>query len=145
MGSYDNYSKIRDSKGLNDSKVAQLSGVSKSTISEWKKGKIQPKVDKIERISKILGVTVDAIMRNQFDTEEFYGNVKAFVESASNVRPVRSTISFDFDDLKLLANIKADPNRAGLFAWLAAAPGEDVLLVLNIVKRLGEGGDTNED
>ena len=136
MGSYDNYSRIRDSKGLNDSKVAQLSGVSKSTISEWKKGKIHPKVDKIERIAQVLGVQAEAISGKSFGAIDFYDTVGTFIRETNKNRVDRTNISFDLDDFKLFANIKADSSKSKVFAWLSTAPDEDVSLILSLIQRL---------
>ncbi len=47
---YDEYCKKRDAKDLTDNAVAQLSGVSKSTISLWKNGKISPSKKTIKRL-----------------------------------------------------------------------------------------------
>lgn len=62
---YERYAKRRDELGLTDYKVAQLSGVMTSTLSEWKKhyeskGKsgYQPKLDKISSIAKALDMNV---------------------------------------------------------------------------------------
>lgn len=54
---YARYCKIRDSKGLKDSDVARLSGVTKSTFSDWKAGRYEPKDEKLEKIAKVLGTT----------------------------------------------------------------------------------------
>lgn len=53
---YEEYAKIRDKKGLSDYKVAQAIGIGRSTFSEWKKGKYQPKIEKINAIKEFLGI-----------------------------------------------------------------------------------------
>lgn len=53
---YEEYSKIRDSKNLSDYKVAQATGIGRATFSEWKNGKYQPKIEKINAIKKYLGI-----------------------------------------------------------------------------------------
>lgn len=62
---YEIYAKRRDELGLTDYKVAQMSGVLTSTLSEWKKhhetdGKAgyQPKLEKIAAIAKVLDMEV---------------------------------------------------------------------------------------
>jgi transcriptional regulator with XRE-family HTH domain len=62
---YEKYAKRRDELGLTDYKVAQMSGVLTSTLSEWKKhyetdGKsgYQPKLKKISAIASVLGMSV---------------------------------------------------------------------------------------
>lgn len=57
--SYKIYSKIRDKMGYKDSYVATGSGVTKSTFSDWKAGRYQPKNDKLQKIASFLGVSVE--------------------------------------------------------------------------------------
>ena len=60
---YENYERIRDSKGMTDAQVANASGVAPATLSEWKKTLYSdnpndkgytPKIDKLLAISKAL-------------------------------------------------------------------------------------------
>lgn len=53
---YEEYAKIRDLKGLSDYKVSQLTGIGRATFSEWKNGKYQPKIEKINAIKECLGI-----------------------------------------------------------------------------------------
>lgn len=62
---YLNYAKIRDEKGLTDYKVSKATGISTSTLSEWKSGKTRPKVDKLIQIADLLGCTLDDIARGK--------------------------------------------------------------------------------
>lgn len=57
--SYEIYSKIRDKLGYKDSAVAIGSGITKSTFSDWKAGRYQPKDEKIQKIAAFLGVSVE--------------------------------------------------------------------------------------
>lgn len=57
MISYEHYSKIRDLKGLKDGKVAELAGIGRSTFSDWKSGRSNPKDEKLMKIAAALGVT----------------------------------------------------------------------------------------
>lgn len=59
MDKYERYCLIRDKKSLSDSDVAKLSGVGKSTFSDWKSERSAPKGDKMGKIAKGLGVTID--------------------------------------------------------------------------------------
>lgn len=62
---YENYCKIRDSKALKDSDVSKGAKVSKSTFSDWKSGRSFPGTDKILRISKFLGVSVEELLGSE--------------------------------------------------------------------------------
>lgn len=53
---YEYYAMLRDSKGLTDYKVSKLSGVGRSTLSDWKTGKHTPNFENITKIAKALEV-----------------------------------------------------------------------------------------
>ena len=45
--------------GFNDTQLADIAGVGKSTVSGWRSGKYSPKKDKLERIANHFGVSVE--------------------------------------------------------------------------------------
>lgn len=59
---YEEYAKIRDSKGLKDGQISKLTGITRSTISDWKHGRSEPKIDKLEKIAEALGVSLFTLM-----------------------------------------------------------------------------------
>ena len=73
---YENYAKIRDSKGLKDSDVAKGTGIRSSVFSDWKKGRYSLKYDKLQKIAEFLGVTTDQLTGVQTDVqrEGYYVN-----------------------------------------------------------------------
>ena len=58
---YDNYKKIRDQLGMKDSQVATLTGIPRSTFTDWKQGRSCPKIDKIKKIADALNTSPDFI------------------------------------------------------------------------------------
>ena len=56
---YERYVKLRDSKGIKDAEVAKQTGIGRSTFSDWKTGRSQPKQEKLEKIANYFGVSVD--------------------------------------------------------------------------------------
>lgn len=54
----DNLRKIAGDKKLTQSDIVKLSGLSKSSISDYFKGKSTPKPDAMKKIAQALGVTV---------------------------------------------------------------------------------------
>lgn len=65
MTRYEKYCKLRDSKNLKNANVAQATGIGKSTFSDWKSGRSEPKNDKLQKIADCLGVSI-----NYFTDEE---------------------------------------------------------------------------
>lgn len=59
---YEIYCQLRDAKGCKDAEVARCAGVAKSTLSDWKSGKSNPKQDKLAKIAKYFEVSVEYLM-----------------------------------------------------------------------------------
>lgn len=59
MQSYQKYSALRDRKEITDYQVAKDTGISKSTFSDWKAGRYQPKQDKLYLLSKYFDVPIE--------------------------------------------------------------------------------------
>ncbi len=56
---YERYAKLRDEDGVLDSHVANETGVDQPTLIAWRNGDYSPKVDKIMKIAKYFGVSLD--------------------------------------------------------------------------------------
>lgn len=56
---YEIYCKLRDAIGVKDADVAKATGVTKSTFSDWKSGRSNPKDEKLKKIAEYFGVTTD--------------------------------------------------------------------------------------
>lgn len=61
---YRKYAAFRDEKGLTDYQVAKLAGIERSTIYEWGRGTYTPKVDKIAKIARVLGVKITDLIED---------------------------------------------------------------------------------
>lgn len=59
---YKKYAILRDARGLNDNKVCKATGIASATISSWKNGRYTPKIDKLQKIAELLGVSVTDII-----------------------------------------------------------------------------------
>ncbi len=55
---YRKYEKLRNDKGVTDYEVSKQTKISTATLSEWKKGTYQPKIDKIMILADYFGVSV---------------------------------------------------------------------------------------
>lgn len=53
---YATYEAIRTERGMKDREVAIKAGLSPSTLSEWKTGKLTPNLESIQKIAKALEV-----------------------------------------------------------------------------------------
>ena len=48
---YKKYEKLRDENGLTDYRVSKDCGITKSTFSDWKNGRSNPKLEKLKAIA----------------------------------------------------------------------------------------------
>lgn len=62
---YNRYCKLRDEKGYKDADISRLTGISKPTLSDWKRGISSPKHDKLIKIAECLGVTIDYLITGE--------------------------------------------------------------------------------
>ena len=56
---YEKYCLLRDKKGVTDYRVAEETGITKSTFSDWKTGRSKPKFDKLLILAKYFDVPVE--------------------------------------------------------------------------------------
>lgn len=62
---YEIYQRLLDEKGLKNSDVSRGTGISNMTLSDWKRGKTKPKMDKMKLIADFLNVSVDYLMTGE--------------------------------------------------------------------------------
>ena len=59
---YTKYVELRDSANVKDFEVAKATGIPASTFSDWKKGKSKPKLEKLVKIARFFGVSVEVFI-----------------------------------------------------------------------------------
>lgn len=62
---YEIYYKLRTEKGCKDADVARETGITKSTFSDWKNGRSNPKQDKLQKIADFFGVSIEYLRTGQ--------------------------------------------------------------------------------
>ena len=50
---YEIYCELRDARGMKDADVARETGITKSTFSDWKNGRSNPKDTKLQKIADL--------------------------------------------------------------------------------------------
>lgn len=56
---YQKYVKLRNEKGVTDYRVSEDTGITKSTFTDWKNGRSQPKLDKLKVLADYFGVSIE--------------------------------------------------------------------------------------
>ena len=67
---YEIYCRLRDERGLKDADVVRETKITKSTFSDWKSGRSNPKQEKLQKIADFFGVTVDYLMTGKEKEEK---------------------------------------------------------------------------
>ena len=62
---YEVYCKLRDLKGVKDADVVRATGITKSTFSDWKSGRSEPKKEKLQKIADFFDVSLDYLMTGE--------------------------------------------------------------------------------
>ncbi|AKQ07449.1 transcriptional regulator [Bacillus phage Pavlov] len=61
--------KFRDKAGLSQTELADKLGVDKATINRYEKGTRQPSVEMLYKISKVLNVSIDNLIKGVKENE----------------------------------------------------------------------------
>ena len=56
---YAKYVELRDKKGVNDASVSDATGIPRSTFTDWKNGRSNPKFEKLLKIAAYFEVSVE--------------------------------------------------------------------------------------
>lgn len=72
----DKISKLRKQNGMSQEDLAEKLNVSRQAISRWEKGSAMPDANNILQISKLLGVTTDYLLNDDFTSDNDLPQVK---------------------------------------------------------------------
>lgn len=61
---YAKYEELRNTKGIRDADVARATGISASTLTDWKNGVSKPKADKLYRIAQYFEVPMEVFLKD---------------------------------------------------------------------------------
>ena len=56
---YEKYIELRDKKGVTDYRVSEDTKITKSTFSDWKSGRSNPKIDKLKILADYFDVSIE--------------------------------------------------------------------------------------
>ena len=65
VASYEQYASLRDARSVTDYRVAEVSGVPKSTFSDWKSGRSRPKLEKLTKIADAIDASLTDLMEEE--------------------------------------------------------------------------------
>lgn len=62
---YEHYQRLLDEKGLKNADVSRATGISNMTLSDWKRGKSEPKTKNMQKIADFLGTTLSYLVTGE--------------------------------------------------------------------------------
>lgn len=120
---YEIFSKLLQKHGVTPYKVSKETGVSQSTLSDWKRGISKPKPDKLQKIADYFDVTLGYLM----GTED---------EEPNAIDKEKNPIVLDDEALELLEQLKTRPEMRTLFSVSKKASAEDIMKTVKIIETL---------
>jgi len=70
---YQNFRRLIENRNITPYRLAKDTGIAQSTLSDWKKGKSVPKLDKLIKIANYLNVPLEELLK---DGEENKCNIQ---------------------------------------------------------------------
>lgn len=64
--SYETYEELRNSSGLTDADVSEKANIARSTISEWKNGRSEPKFEIVLKLCGLFGVPIEKFVKEEY-------------------------------------------------------------------------------
>ena len=122
---YEVYCKLRDLRGVKDADVVRATGITKSTFSDWKSGRSEPKKEKLQKIADFFDVSLDYLMTG----EEKEGG---------------ETYYFNEETAKLAQEMFEDEDMRSLFDMKRNMPPERFKAHIEFMKNLYEHGKGND-
>lgn len=108
---YEIYCRLRDEKHYKDSDVSRATGITKSTFSDWKSGRSQPKKEKLQKIADFFDVSLDYLTTGKEPETKYYFNDETAQVAQEIFENKELRMLFDVqrdmdpDDLKALHNL----------------------------------------
>lgn len=120
---YEIFEQLLRKHNLSAYKVSKLTGVTQSTLSDWKRGRSTPKTDTLQKIADYFDVSVDYLMGRESD-------------EPNAIDKENNPIVLDDDALELLEELKERPEMRTLFSVSRKATKEDILKAVKIIEAL---------
>ena len=120
---YEIFEQLLRKYNLSAYKVSKMTGVTQSTLSDWKRGRSTPKTDTLQKIADHFDVSVDYLMGRESD-------------EPNAIDKENNPIVLDDDALELLEELKERPEMRTLFSVSKKATKEDILKAVKIIEAL---------
>ena len=120
---YERFEQLLQKRGVTPYKVSKETGVTQTSLSNWKSGRNTPSAKTLQKLADYFGVTVGYLM----GTEK---------EEPNATDKENNPIVLDDDALELLEELKERPEMRTLFSVSRKATKEDILKAVKIIEAL---------
>lgn len=105
---YEIFDKLLKEKGISAYKVSKETGVSTSTLSNWKNGEYVPKANKLQKIADYLDVSLEFLMTGKEDVNCLYTdeNAEIMIKITEEIRKDKKTAERFYRYLSLMSDSK---------------------------------------
>lgn len=120
---YDRFEHLLQLRGLTAYKVSKDTGITQTSLSNWKSGRSTPNAKNLQKLADYFDVSVGYLM----GTEELEPNA---------IDKEKNPIVLDDEALELLEELKTRPEMRTLFSVSKKATKEDILKAVKIIEAL---------
>lgn len=117
---YEIFERLLQKYGVSAYKVAKETGVTQSTLSDWKRGRSTPKTENMKKLADYFGVSIEYLMTGKDDSKETVLSPKDERDIAKDMESLRE---------KLMNNESGPASYEG-----EAIPEEDAELLLGQIE-----------
>ena len=125
MSTYEHFEKLCKMRGITPYQVSKNTGIATSTLSEWKQGKYEPKMEKLQKIADFFNVSVEFLTTGKVFSDSVYRELE-YPEYYYADKDSRDIANFLFEN----------PEYKTLFSAVRDIPPEDLKLVQDMIARL---------
>lgn len=119
---YEKFSKLLQDYGVSAYKVSKETGISQSVFSEWKRGKSQPKLDKLQKIADFFNVPITYFTENS--------------DEGIKIEAHNEPIYLDDETRDIIDELRTRPEMKILFSVSKNVTKEDIEATVEILKRM---------
>ena len=114
---YEIFEQLLQKYGLSAYKVSKETGITQSTLSDWKRGRSTPKTENMKKIADYFGVTVDYLMTGKEETPKKRSELTTKDERdiAKDLDNIMAKLSSGEDGPAAYNGEELDPEAAELF------------------------------
>lgn len=144
---YSIFERLLADKGLKIKDVSNATGVSYTSLMDWKSGRSKPKYERMKKIAEYLGVTVEYLLGEESDEEK---RARQAIDIGLQIAALRTQLDayYGNGDTALVAQeMRDNPELRMLFDAARDASPEDLRTVrdmLLILKKRGSSAETED-